>query len=148
MLSTEAQRESFVDDFWRRRDVTMGAGNGRFKDVYQQRLEIAKSQFKRLDNDRAKFFLLHGPPVEVVRSQCDAFLQPIEVWKYPVVKGLGYNVRLLFYKPRELGDYRLWNPIGGNIALSELMMRRTKSARRPIRCSPAARPRRRVRTRT
>ena len=121
MLSTDAQRDSFVDDFWRRRDASMGNGNGHFREVYARRLEVAKQEFKRLNNDRAKLFLLDGPPAEVVRADCDAFLQPIEVWKYPFIKGLGYNVRLLFYKPRDLGDYRLWNPIGGNTAISDLL---------------------------
>src|SRR5688572_28302167 len=66
-------------------------------------------------------FLLHGPPVEIVRADCQRLLQPIEVWKYAQIAGMGQGVRLLFYKPRNTNDYRLWNPLGGTMALSELL---------------------------
>ena len=80
-METDAQRDSFIDDFWRRRDAMQGTTN-RFRDAYFARLEIAKSQFKQLETDRAKMFLLHGPPSHVTRSSCARLLQPIEIWEY------------------------------------------------------------------
>ncbi|HEX2123342.1 MAG TPA: GWxTD domain-containing protein, partial [Thermoanaerobaculia bacterium] len=121
MLETDAQRDSFVDDFWRRRDTLQGTTNRAFRDTYYQRLAVAKEQFKKAASDRAKMFLLHGPPGEIVRAECQRLLQPIEVWKYEQIAGMGHGVRLLFYKPRNGNDYRLWNPIGGTMALSELL---------------------------
>jgi Ca-activated chloride channel family protein len=121
MMETDAQRDSFIDDFWRRRDRLQGTTNLAFKDAYYRRLDVVKQQFKKTNTDRAKMFLLHGPPSEVVRSECHSLLQPTEVWKYPYIFSLGYNVRLLFYKPRLSGDYKLWNPIGGPNAISDLV---------------------------
>jgi Ca-activated chloride channel family protein len=122
MLETDAQRDSFIDDFWHRRDVAMGTTGARgFRDVYYARLEVAKSQFRKISSDRAKVFLLNGPPSEVKRTECQSVLVPIEIWRYQVLPGLGYNVRLLFYRSRNGNDYKLWNPIGGNLALAELM---------------------------
>ena len=54
MLETDAQRDSFVDDFWHRRDRMTHAPNGAFRETYYQRLEVAKSQFRKVSSDRAK----------------------------------------------------------------------------------------------
>jgi Ca-activated chloride channel homolog len=120
-LETDAQRDSFVDDFWRRRDALQGMTNNAFKELYYNRLEIAKPQFRNLNSDRAKMFLIHGPPLNVVRAECSRVLQPVEVWMYQQLPGLGSHVRLLFYKPKGHTEYRLWNPIGGAMAMHELV---------------------------
>ena len=120
-LETDAQRDSFTEDFWRRRDAFQGTTNFAFKEVYYNRLEVAKSQFRNLTNDRARMFLIHGPPVNVARADCQRILQPTEVWTYASIAGLGTNVRLLFYKPRGSNEFRLWNPIGGTMALQDLV---------------------------
>ena len=121
MLESDAQRDSFIDDFWRRRDTMQGTTNRAFRDAYYARLEVAKSQFRKISSDRAKLFLLQGPPTQIVKSECRSLLVPMEIWKYAFIPSLGYNVRLLFYKPRNSGEFRLWNPIGGNVALAELL---------------------------
>ncbi|HEX8173472.1 MAG TPA: VWA domain-containing protein [Thermoanaerobaculia bacterium] len=121
-LQSESERQSFIDDFWRRRDAMQPGRHTRvFRDVYYERLEQAKQAFKKLDSDRSRLFLLHGPPLQVVRGQCSSLLQPMEIWKYPELPGLGTNVRLLFYKPRNFSDFKLWNPIGGSLAMADLV---------------------------
>ena len=139
ILDTDAQRDAFIDDFWHRRDVMQGVGNRAFRDMYYARLEIAKSQFRKIGSDRAKMFLLHGPPAGVVRTECASLLVPIEIWKYAQIPGFGYNVRLLFYRPRGTNDYKLWNPIGGNLALAELMMQDSAAFARPADDTPPRR---------
>jgi Ca-activated chloride channel family protein len=119
-LESDGDRDSFVDEFWRRRDA-MNHTSGHFRDAYYKRLELAKELFKRTNTDRAKLFLLHGPPAEVIRSNCPRLLQPTEIWKYPRLPGLGTDARILFYKPRHQNDFRLWNPVGGSMALSDLL---------------------------
>ncbi len=119
-LQTDAERDAFVAEFWRRRDLMQG-GHGRFKETYYARLDQAKQLFKQLNTDRAKMFLLHGPPDAVVRTECARVLQPVEIWKYAVIPNIGAELRFVFYKPRGGGDYRLWNPLGGTIALNDLL---------------------------
>ncbi|HEX2834341.1 MAG TPA: VWA domain-containing protein [Thermoanaerobaculia bacterium] len=119
-LETDQQRDAFVDEFWRRRDLMQG-GTGRFKEIYYNRLDVAKQQFKQINTDRAKMFLLHGPPDAVVRADCARVLQPLEIWKYEVVPNIGAELRLVFFKPRGGGDYRLWNPLAGTMAINELV---------------------------
>ncbi len=120
-LEDDNARDTFVDEFWRRRDH-VNRTSGMFKDAYFRRLERAKELFKRINTDRAKLFLLHGPPADVVRTNCQRLLQPIEIWKYPHLPGLGHDARLMFYKPRHQADYKLWSPIGGAIALADLLI--------------------------
>ena len=120
-LETDPQRDAFVEDFWNRRDVYAGTTNRAFKEMYYARLDVAKTQFKKVSSDRAKMFLIQGPPADIVRTECTRLLQPVEIWKYPQIPMLGTSARLLFYKPRYAGDYRLWNPLGGTMALTDLI---------------------------
>lgn len=120
-LETDAQRDAFVDDFWRRRDAMQGTTNRAFRDAYYTRLEVARQQFKKAGSDRARMFLLHGPPSSISRADCTRLLRPIEIWKYDRLPALGSSTRLLFYRPRGTGDYRLWNALGGSLAFAELL---------------------------
>ena len=135
-LEKATDRDSFADEFWRRRDHMHRTAPGGFKEMFYKRATLARELYKRLDSDRAKMFLLHGAPQDIVRSNCSRVIQPIEIWKYEQIPMVGSNLRILFYKPRYQGDYRLWNPVGGAAALSELaagndMMAEDASSRRP-----------------
>src|SRR5438093_2869278 len=46
MLETDAQREIYITEFWRRRDQLQGTTNHAFRDQYYARLETVKEQFK------------------------------------------------------------------------------------------------------
>ena len=120
-LEKDTDRDAFADEFWRRRDH-MNRTSGMFKDAYFRRLSLVKEQFKNVNSDRARLFLLHGPPVDIVRTNCQRLLQPIEIWKYPRLPGLGHDARLMFYKPRHQNDYKLWNPVGGAVAMADLLV--------------------------
>ena len=111
MLETDAQREIYITEFWRRRDQLQGTTNHTFRDQYYGRLETVKEQFKNVSSDRARIYLIHGEPQEMIDSDC-RLLVPVQVWKYLYIPGLGHDVRFLFYKPRNGVDYRLWIPIG------------------------------------
>lgn len=112
VLETDAQRDVFIDDFWKRRDQAQGTTNRAFKTLYYDRLEAAKERFRQVSSDRSRIFLLHGEPESTLKVECDRLLQPIEIWKYAYVPGIGHDVRLLFYIPRQSNDYKLWNPQG------------------------------------
>jgi Ca-activated chloride channel family protein len=119
-LENDIQRDAFIEEFWRRRDLSQG-GTGRFREVYANRLTVAREQFRQIDSDRAKLFLLHGPPSEVIRVECTRVVQPIEIWKYNFIAGVPGELRLVLYRPRGSGEYRLWNALGGSIAMAELL---------------------------
>jgi Ca-activated chloride channel family protein len=112
ILETDPQREIYITEFWRRRDVINGTTNHTFRDQYYDRLETAKEEFKNVSSDRGRIFLIHGEPAERIKIDC-RLLQPAEIWKYLFIPGLGHNVRFLFYKPRNWIDYKLFSPLDG-----------------------------------
>ncbi|MEO8035466.1 MAG: VWA domain-containing protein, partial [Acidobacteriota bacterium] len=124
ILETDPQRDIFITEFWRRRDVARGTTNHAFRDEYYARMDEAKSRFKQLSSDRGRIFLIQGEPAEIINTDCDRLLQPIEIWKYLYIPGLGHEVRFLFYIPRNFNDYKLWSPgmmSGQSEALADLV---------------------------
>jgi Ca-activated chloride channel family protein len=124
ILETDAQREIYITEFWRRRDQAQGTTNHRYKDDYYARLDEAKEKFKYMSSDRARMYILQGAPTEMLESDCSHLLQPVQIWKYFYVPNLGHEVRFLFYLPRNGGEWKLWSPgilSGQNDALSELV---------------------------
>jgi Ca-activated chloride channel homolog len=112
ILETDAQRDIYINEFWRRRDLAQGTSNNAFRDAYYARLEEAKDRFKQVSSDQARMYLLYGEPGEVIKVECDRYLQPIEIWKYFYIPNFGHQVRFLFYQPRHGKEYKLWRPFG------------------------------------
>lgn len=110
ILETDPQREIYVTEFWRRRDVAHGTTNHSFRDQYYERLETAREEFKNVSSDRGRIFLIHGEPAERIKIDC-RILQPAEIWKYMFIPSLGHNVRFLFFKPHTGVDFKLFSPI-------------------------------------
>jgi Ca-activated chloride channel family protein len=119
ILETDPQREIYITEFWRRRDVANGTTNHSFHDQYYERLETAKSEFGNVSSDRGRVLLIHGAPEERIVIDC-RLLQPAEIWKYEYLPNLGHNVRFLFYKSRMGIDYRLFQPLDDN-AMADLV---------------------------
>ncbi len=113
-LDTDPQRETFISDFWRRRDIAAGTTNDSYRKEYYVRLEVVKNDFGQISSDRGKMYLVHGEPAQIVTvTNCTNVLQPVQVWGYPYLQGFGRDVLILFYIPRNQRDYKLWRPIHG-----------------------------------
>ncbi|HEY0158628.1 MAG TPA: VWA domain-containing protein [Thermoanaerobaculia bacterium] len=113
-LDTAPQRDAFIDDFWRRRDIALGITNRASRDDYYERLEYVKTHFGQVSSDRGRIYLVHGVPSVMVDVRCSGF-QPLQVWQYPYLKEFGSEFLVLFYVPKHSvgdDDYRLWNPHG------------------------------------
>jgi Ca-activated chloride channel family protein len=122
VLETDAQREIFIGEFWRRREAAQGTSHHAYKDQYYERLEMARDMFKQISSERSRLYLIYGEPTEVIKTDCDQLLQPIEIWHYFYIPNFGHHVRFLFYIPRQSNDYRLWRPMGDNkMDLAELV---------------------------
>ncbi len=109
ILETDPQRDIYITEFWRRRDAAQGTTNQTFRNQYYGRLETVKEKFKYVSSDRSRIYLIQGEPAEMIDSDC-RLLQPIQVWKYLYIPGLGHNVRFVFYMPRNGVDYKLFIP--------------------------------------
>ncbi|MFP5247456.1 MAG: GWxTD domain-containing protein, partial [Thermoanaerobaculia bacterium] len=111
-LETDAQRDTFIDDFWRRRDLARGTTNFSARDEYLAQLDFVKENFGNTSSDRGRIYLIHGPPTRIMDIRCERYFQPTQVWYYEYFPGFGHDFRILFYIPRFQSEYRLWNPIG------------------------------------
>jgi Ca-activated chloride channel family protein len=107
ILETDPQRDIYITEFWRRRDVAHGTTNRAFRDEYYERLQTVKEEFTNASSDRGRIFLIHGQPDERLKIDC-RLLQPAEIWKYAFIPGMGHNIRFLFYKARYGIDFKLF----------------------------------------
>jgi Ca-activated chloride channel family protein len=121
ILETDAQREIYITEFWRRRDLAQGTTNHSFHDEYYARIETVHDEFKNASSDRGRIYLIHGEPTERIKIDCSRYLVPIEIWKYAFIPNFGHEVRFLFYTPRNGYDFRLWDPSMNPDAVQELV---------------------------
>jgi Ca-activated chloride channel family protein len=107
------QKDKFIEAFWKRRSIDSQGLRTDFQRVYTQRIETAKEQFKNLNSDRAKVFVINGPPDAVIPIDCQDIYVPIQIWFYERIESLKSKVYLIFYQPYGLGEYKFWLPLDG-----------------------------------
>jgi Ca-activated chloride channel family protein len=120
-MDTEPQRDAFIDDFWRRRDIAQGTTNNAARAEYYNNLEFVKETFGQVSSDRGRIYLVHGPPAEIVDVKCPQYFQPIQIFHYAHLPNFGSDFRLLFYIPNNHTDYRLWDPVDFARAYQDLL---------------------------
>ncbi|HSS44004.1 MAG TPA: GWxTD domain-containing protein, partial [Thermoanaerobaculia bacterium] len=116
-IADDYQKDRFIEAFWKRRSIDAQGLRTDYRQVYTQRLEAAREQFKSLQNDRAKIFVLNGPPDAVITIDCPEVFVPIQIWFYERLEVLKSKVYLIFYRPYGIVEYRLWLPLDGERAL-------------------------------
>jgi Ca-activated chloride channel family protein len=107
------QKDKFIEGFWKRRSIDAHGLRTDFQRVYTQRIETAKEQFKNLNNDRAKVFVINGPPDAVIPIDCPDIYVPIQIWFYERIESLKSKVYLIFYQSYGVGEYKMWLPLDG-----------------------------------
>ncbi|HEY5611660.1 MAG TPA: VWA domain-containing protein [Thermoanaerobaculia bacterium] len=120
VMESDPQRDLYIEEFWRRRDSDPKTAYNEFRDTYTELLVEAKEKFRNLISDRSRVYLIHGRPLEILKAECDRYLQPIEIWLYARLPHMGSDVALLFYVPRNNVDYRLFLPMDQD-GLSDLL---------------------------
>jgi Ca-activated chloride channel homolog len=122
LLESDPQRDLFIDEFWERRNPDPRTSGNEYRERYAELLVEARQKYRNLISDPARVLLTRGRPDEVIATHCRRYLQPIEIWYYEYLPGLGQRVRLLFYQPRNSTELRLWVPMQGGLdALRELI---------------------------
>src|SRR5204862_970175 len=69
-LSTDAERERFIEQFWLRRDPTPGTAQNEFKEEYYRRIAYTNERYGTADapgwrSDRGRTYMIWGPPDEI-----------------------------------------------------------------------------------
>ncbi|HWN44724.1 MAG TPA: VWA domain-containing protein [Thermoanaerobaculia bacterium] len=112
-LEKDYQRDAFIERFWEARDKYKSTGSNEFRDRWEARVAQARSQWGDMSDERAKIFLLNGPPTATVASNCSTVLWPVEAWYFAGSDTIGQEFVIVFYRRWGAGPYRVWNPMEG-----------------------------------
>jgi GWxTD domain-containing protein len=122
-LTNDSDRETFIEQFWLRRDPTPDTISNEFRDETYRRFAYANEHFgtriRGWKSDRGKIYIIWGRPDSILVPPCpnpkrtaeegagfdDCFRS--EIWHYNYVEGFGNNINLEFVDPAGDGDYRI-----------------------------------------
>ncbi len=123
-LSTDDERENFIEQFWLRRDPTPDTEENEFKEEHYRRIAYANERFASgipgWKTDRGRIYIVYGPPDEIDdHSSGGTYDRPIEEgggttstfpfidWTYRYIEGVGSNVKIEFVDPTMSGEFRM-----------------------------------------
>ncbi len=118
-LTTDADRDLFIEDFWDVRNPVRGAVPNTYKEEHYKRLQYANETFGRRSNtpgwhtDMGRAWILFGKPKSHVTFIGYSQLYPCELWFYSNETGdpsFPSFFSLLFYMPEDIGEYRFYRP--------------------------------------
>ena len=123
-LSTDEEREQFIEGFWLRRDPTPDTVENEFKEEHYRRIAYANEHYASgipgWKADRGKIYIMYGPPdendshpsggsyerpPEEGGGQTSTF--PFEIWRYRYIEGVGSDIMIEFVDPTMTGEYRM-----------------------------------------
>ena len=123
-LSTDEEREQFIEQFWERRNPSPGSPENEFREEYYRRIAYANERFSSgwpgWKTDRGRIYIMYGPPDEREQHPMGGNYQrpyeeggghtvtyPWEKWRYRYIDGIGTNIELEFVDRTLTGEYRL-----------------------------------------
>jgi GWxTD domain-containing protein len=123
-LSTNEEREQFIESFWQRRNPDPDSPENTFKEEHYRRIAYANEHYASgipgWKTDRGKIYIMWGPPDEVDSHPTggnwdrpmdqgggSTSTYPWEGWRYRYLEGMGENVELEFVDPTSTGEYHL-----------------------------------------
>jgi GWxTD domain-containing protein len=122
-LTTDEERERFIEDFWKRRD-TNAERPGDFREEFYRRVAYANENFHAgipgWKTDRGRIYILYGPPKRRDANPMGGRYQkppsmggdtittyPFEIWEYDYIQGIGQDVTIEFVDHSGSGLYVL-----------------------------------------
>lgn len=133
-LTTDDEREQFIEAFWERRNPNPGSPENEFKEEYYRRIAYANDHYasgiQGWKTDRGRIYIMYGPPDEIDSHPSggtynrpqeegggETSTYPFEDWRYRYIEGIGENVILEFVDPSMSGEYHLTMDPGEKDAL-------------------------------
>jgi GWxTD domain-containing protein len=128
-LTTDEERNHFIEQFWERRDPTPGTPQNEFKQEHYRRIAYANQKFTTpagLDGwktDLGRIYITYGPPDEIENHPkgSQTIPYPYIDWMYHHIDGVGDNIIVEFADKNRTGDFQMTsdpNPKDGSIARS------------------------------
>src|SRR5215813_3477699 len=123
-LSTNEEREQFIEQFWLRRSSNPDMPDNDFKEEHYRRIAYANEHFASgipgWKTDRGRIYIIWGAPDEIESHPTGGTYDrpmeegggstttyPWERWRYRYLEGIQENVELEFVDPSGTGEYRL-----------------------------------------
>jgi GWxTD domain-containing protein len=123
-LSTDEEREQFIEQFWLRRDPSPDTAENEFKEEHYRRIAYANERFASgipgWKTDRGRIYITYGPPDENESHPSGGSYErpyeegggttstyPFEKWRYRWIEGIGTDVIIEFVDPTMTGEYRM-----------------------------------------
>ena len=133
-LSTDDEREAFIENFWERRNPNPGSPENEFKEEYYRRIAYANEHYASgipgWKTDRGRIYIMYGPADEVDSHPSGGSYDrpdsegggetstfPFEDWRYRYIDGIGENIILEFVDTTMTGEYHLTMDPGEKDAL-------------------------------
>ncbi len=116
-LTTNQDRDTFIDNFWKIRNPDPESPSNAAKDEHYRRLAYANENFGMRGEatgwrtDRGMVYITLGAPKQVSRYLNTKYLRQMEIWFYQSPSpGLPIYFSVIFFKPSISEDYRLYSP--------------------------------------
>ena len=117
-LETLEERGHFIEAFWRKRDPNPATPVNEGREEHYRRLAFANGSLADdttrpgWRTDRGRMFILLGAPRERQRFDGLNEIVSTELWFYQAESGVGLPsfFYLVFFRPRDIGEYRLYHP--------------------------------------
>ena len=123
-LQTDDERQTFIENFWLRRDPTPDTEENEYREEHYRRIAYANDRFASgipgWKTDRGRIYIEYGPPDEIDSHPSGGTYErpyeegggststyPFEQWRYRYIEGVGTNVILEFVDTTMSGEYRL-----------------------------------------
>ncbi len=123
-LTTDDERESFIEQFWIRRDPTPDTQENEFKEEHYRRIAYCNERFASgipgWKTDRGRIYITFGPPDEIEDHPSGGTYQrpieegggttstfPFQKWRYRYIEGIGNDVIIEFVDTTMTGEFRM-----------------------------------------
>ncbi len=123
-LSNDEERESFIENFWLRRNPNPDSPDNEFREEHYRRIAYANEHFAAgipgWKSDRGRIYIVYGPadeieshpsggsyerPMEEGGGETSTF--PFEQWRYRYIEGIGQEIIIEFVDSCMCGDYHM-----------------------------------------
>jgi GWxTD domain-containing protein len=123
-LKTDEERDSFIEQFWARRNPNPRLADNAFKEEHYRRIAYANERFASgmpgWKTDRGRIYIMYGKPDELESHPTGGSYNrpfnegggttttyPFEKWWYRHIDGIGDDIEIEFVDPSSTGEYRI-----------------------------------------
>jgi GWxTD domain-containing protein len=123
-LTTNAERDTFIEGFWQRRDPTPDTAENEYKEEHYRRIAYANEHYAAgmpgWRTDRGRIYVMFGPPTSIDTHPMGGPYQrsaeegggqtttfPFEVWRYRYLEGIGQEIEIEFVDDCGCGAYEM-----------------------------------------